>query len=290
MTRAGAGRVGRSYTRGVSVLAELASSRELVANLTQRELKGKYKRSALGWAWSLLNPIATMAIFTVVFRFVLRVPVPVGASTGIEVFALWLLCGLLVWNLISSGMSGGIAALIGNANLIKKVYFPREALVVAAVLALVVSLLIELGVLAVALAFFGNVVVLWLPVVALLVALLTVFTLGLALMLSVANVYFRDLQYFVTIFLQLWFYATPVIYPISLVQDRAGTEVLGVSVLTLYDLNPAVAFVEAFRDVLYDLQWPSAQRWGELVVWSVVSLAVGVLVFRRFEGRLAEEL
>lgn len=272
------------------MLRELASSRELVVNLTQRELKGKYKRSALGWAWSLLNPIATMLIFTVVFRFVLRVPVPVGESTGIEVFALWLLCGLLVWNLISSGMSGGIAALIGNANLIKKVYFPREALVIAAVLALVVSLLIELGVLALALAFFGNVVVLWLPVVALLVALLTVFTLGLALVLSVANVYFRDLQYFVTIFLQLWFYATPVIYPISLVEDRAATEVLGVSVLTLYELNPAVTFVEAFRDVLYDLQWPSAGRWAELVVWSTVSLVAGVLVFRRFEGRLAEEL
>lgn len=274
----------------MSALRELAARRELVLNLTQRELKGKYKRSALGWAWSLLNPLATMLIFTVVFRFVLRVPIPVGESTGIRVFALWLLCGLLVWNLISNGMNGGIAALVGNANLIKKVYFPREALVVSAVLALVVTLLIELGVLAVALAFFGNVVVLWLPVLVLLLALVTAFTLGLALMLSVANVYFRDMQYFVAIFLQLWFYATPIIYPIELVEAQRGTEVLGVSILTLYNLNPAVTFVEAFRDVLYDLQWPGPDRWGAMLAWAVVSMVVGVRVFRRFEGRLAEEL
>ena len=274
----------------MSALRELGASRELVVNLTQRELKGKYKRSALGWAWSLLNPLATMLIFTVVFRFVLRVPIPVGQTTGIRVFALWLLCGLLVWNLISNGMNGGIASLVGNANLIKKVYFPREALVVSAVLALVVTLLIELGVLAVALALFGNVVVLWLPVLLVLLVLVTTFTLGLALMLSVANVYFRDMQYFVAIFLQLWFYATPIIYPIELVEQQRGTEVLGVSILTLYNLNPAVTFVEAFRDVLYDLQWPSLDRWGAMLAWAVVSLVVGVRVFSRFEGRLAEEL
>ncbi|HWH30181.1 MAG TPA: ABC transporter permease, partial [Mycobacteriales bacterium] len=121
-------------------MTDLLAAREVITNLTQRELKGKYKRSALGWAWSLLNPLATMAIFTVVFRFVLRAPTPVGESTGIEVFAVWLLCGLLVWNLIANGLLGGLGALVDNANLIKKVYFPREALVISMVLALVVTL------------------------------------------------------------------------------------------------------------------------------------------------------
>ena len=124
----------------------------------------------------------------------------------------------------------------------------------------------------------------------LLLVLVTTFTLGLALMLSVANVYFRDMQYFVAIVLQLWFYATPIIYPIELVEQQRGTEILGVSILTLYNLNPAVTFVEAFRDVLYDLQWPSLDRWGAMLAWAVVSLVVGVRVFSRFEGRLAEEL
>lgn len=274
----------------MSIVSELSDSRELLANLTQRELKGKYKGSVLGWGWSLLNPLATMVVFSFVFSFVLRVPVTVGERTGIKVFALWLLSGLLVWNLISNGMTAGIASLTANANLIKKVWFPRETLVLSTVLALVFTLGIELVVLSVALAFYGNVVLLWLPIVLLLVLLLTLFVTGMALALSVANVYFRDLQYLVSIGLQIWFYATPVIYPSSLVKAQQATKVLGVSVWTLYQLNPAFAFVEAFRDCLYDERVPSAGRLGYLVAWSLGTLVVGYFVFRRYEGRLAEEL
>lgn len=271
-------------------LVELARSRELVSNLTQRELKGKYKRSLLGWGWSLVNPLATMAIYTLVFSFVLRVDAPPGERTGIDVFALWLLCGLLAWNFVSGSITAGINALVSNGNLIKKVYFPREALVASAVLALVITLGIELGVLAVALLIFGNVVLPWLPVLAVLVVLLTAFAMGIALGLSVLNVYFRDAQYFVGIFLQLWFYATPILYPVSYVQAKAGIEVLGVSVYTLYQLNPMAQFVEAFRDVLYDQRFPTAATLGYLLAWSAVSLVVGFWVFTRHEGRLAEEL
>ncbi len=274
----------------MSVVSELSASRELLANLTQRELKGKYKGSVLGWGWSLLNPLATMVVFSFVFSFVLRVPVTVGERTGIKVFALWLLCGLLVWNLISNGMTAGIASLTANDNLIKKVWFPRETLVLSTVFALVVTLGIELVVLSVALAFYGNVVLLWLPIVLLLVLLLTLFVTGLALALSVANVYFRDLQYLVSIGLQIWFYATPVIYPSSLVKAQQATQVLGVSIWTLYQLNPAFTFVEAFRDCLYDERVPSVGRFAYLVVWSLGTLVVGYVVFRRYEGRLAEEL
>lgn len=274
----------------MSAFSEVAASRELLTNLTTRELKGKYKGSLLGWGWSLLNPLATMAIYTFVFSFVLQVKVPVGERTGIKVFALWLLCGLLVWNLMSNGMTGGIASLTSNSNLIKKVWFPRETLVLSTVFALVTTLAIELAVLSVALAFFGNIVVLWLPVVVLLVALLTLFVTGLALALSVANVYFRDLQYLVSIGLQIWFYATPIIYPAGLVEDQKGTEVLGVSIWTIYQLNPAYAFVECFRDVLYDQRFPSAGRFGYVAAWSLVSVVVGYFVFKRYEGRLAEEL
>lgn len=274
----------------MSVISDIRGSRELLANLIARELKGKYKGSVLGWGWSLLNPLATMAIFTFVFSFVLRVPVPVGERSGIQVFALWLLCGLLVWNLISSGMTTGIASLTINANLIKKVWFPRETLVLSTVLALVVTLLIELGVLSLALVLAGNLLVPWLPVVVALVVLLTMFVSGLALALSVANVYFRDLQYLISIGLQIWFYATPVIYPASLVEDQRSHEVLGTSIWTLYQLNPAFAFVEAFRDCLYDERVPGAGRLGYLVAWAVLSLVAGFWVFRRYEGRLAEEL
>ena len=273
----------------LTTLTELAGSRELLSNLTLRELRGKYKRSALGWSWSLLNPLATMLIFTFVFRFVLRIQ-PAASDSGLQNYALFLLCGLLPWNFVAAGMTGSIAMLVGNANLIKKVYFPREILVVANVLSWDVSLLIELGVLAIALMFFGNMVLPWIPVVLALVALLTLFVIGLGLLLSVLNVYFRDVQHFVGIFLQIWFYATPVIYPLHLVEDQAGREFLGVSVLTLYKINPMVHFVEMFRDAFYDLGAPSLGSVLYAAAWSVGLLALGYAVFSKLEGRLAEEL
>lgn len=275
----------------MSTVAELAGSRELLGNLTQRELKGKYKGSALGWGWSLVNPLATMTIFTLVFGLVLRADPPAGQRTGIDVYGIWLLCGLLPWTFVSNAMTGGMSSLVGNGNLIKKVYFPRETLVASTVLALGVSLLIELGVLSVALAFFGNIVLLWLPGLLVLVLLLGLFATGVALTLSVLNVYFRDMQYFVSIFLQLWFYATPIIYPVRLVADQLpGGRFAGISLLDLYTLNPMFRFVEAFRDVTYDLVYPDWQRWLVLIAWAVGSATVGMLVFSRFEGRLAEEL
>jgi ABC-type polysaccharide/polyol phosphate export permease len=276
----------------VSLVADIRDSRELLLNLTRRELKGKYKGSVLGWGWSLINPLATMAVFTFVFSLVLRTPPPHGARTDIDVYAVWLLCGLLVWNLIANGITTGIGSLTANSNLIKKVWFPRETLVLSTVLALVVTMLIEVGVLSVALGFFGNLVLPWLPIVVLLIALLTLFVTGLALALSVANVYFRDLQYLISIGLQIWFYATPIIYPASFVRRSSELKhsFAGVSGWDVYQANPAYAFVEAFRDCLYDEQIPSLGRLGYLVAWSLVSLVVGYWVFKKYEGRLAEEL
>jgi len=274
--------------RASSTLGDLARSRELLTNLTLRELRGKYKRSAIGWAWSLLNPLATMAIFSVVFLFFLKVPTPVGDPSGLQIFALYLLCGLLPWNLVANGMSGGMAAILGNANLIKKVFFPREVLVGASVASWVFSLLIEVGVLAVALVVVGNMVLPWLPLVALVVVAQTCFVLGIALLLSVLNVYFRDTQHLVAILTQFWFYATPIVYPMSLVSDAAKDH--SFPIVGLYELNPMVRFVEIYRNLLYDLRFPAAVDVAYVVGVSVLTLLAGYLVFRRLEPKLAEEL
>jgi len=266
--------------------AELVSSRELMVNLTLRELRGKYKRSVLGWTWSLLNPLASMVIFTIVFSFFLKVKPPVGDPSGLHNFAFFLLCGLLPWNFLNNGMMGGMAALIGNANLIKKVYFPREILVSATVAAFDVSFLIELGVLAAALLIVGNFVIPWIPVVLFLIALFTLFVLGIALTVSVLNVYFRDVQHFVNILLMLWFYATPIVYPITYVPEQWK----GIPLRHIYTFNPMVRFAETFRDVLYDLRFPSWNDTLFLVVVTALSLALGMWVFSKLEGRLAEEL
>ena len=274
----------------MTTLAEYSASRELMAHLTLRELRGKYKRSLLGWAWSLLNPLATMLIFTLVFRFFLRIEVDPGDPSGLKVFALWLMCGLLPWNYLVSGVMGSIGALIGNANLVKKTYFPRELLVGALVASTLVSFLIEMGLLCLALLLFGNMVLPYVPVALVLIILLTLFTTGMGLAFSVLNVYFRDVQHLTGIMFQVWFYLTPIVYPLTFVPERHDIAGRLIPTRALLSLNPMLGFVESFRDLLYDLRFPPIGQMAYLLVVSLAVFAGGLLLFSRMEGRLAEEL
>ena len=270
--------------------SNISMQRELLANLTLRELRGKYKRSILGWGWSLLNPLASMCIYTIVFAVILKIEVDPGAPSGLDVFALFLLCGLLPWAFFANSLSGGVESLVSNANLIRQVWFPRQVLVSATVGSFLITLLIEMSVLCVALLIAGNMVLPWLVPALALIVVLAAFALGIALVLSVANVYFRDARHLISIVLQVWFYLTPIVYPLSLVPEES--DLLGWDFPTrdFIELNPMTRFVEAFRDLLYDLRWPSAGTLAYVTVWAVASLAVGAWVFTRAEGRLAEEL
>lgn len=277
----------------VSTLSELLQARELLANLTLRDVRSRYKRTVLGNAWSLVNPLATMAVYTVVFGVLLTVQPDRGNPSGLHVFALWLMCGLLPWTFLSVGLGAGMSALVANSSLVLKVYLPRAALVVSSVLAVGVTFVVEMTVLAVVLLIFGARPLAWMPMVLLVMVLLAVFTMGLALLLSIANVYFRDTQHFVAIFLQVWFYLTPILYPLSYVQDvqdRLAADGHDLPVLSLFRLNPMEHFVAVFRNLLYDNRWPSALDLSVCVLSAVVVLAAGLFVFGRYESRLAEEL
>jgi len=274
-------------------MTDVRDARGLLVNLTLREVRGKYKRTALGQVWSLLNPVATLLIYSLVFGFVLRVPVPVGESSGLENFTMYLACGLLPWTFFSNAVTTGMGSLLSNSNLLRKVYFWRPTLVCATVFSWNVTFGFELLVLTAAVLVFGGMPLPWLPLVVLAVALLTAFALGIALMLSVLNVYFRDTQHFVGLGMQLWFYATPIVYPYSLIQDQAArlrAEGNDFPLETIYRLNPLERFVSVFRSMFYD---NTAPYWGDLlycVVVAVVALGLGIFVFNRSQHRLGEEL
>jgi ABC-type polysaccharide/polyol phosphate export permease len=277
----------------MSLSTDLRASREILSNLTMREVRGKYKRSFFGQAWSLLNPIASLTIYTIVFGFVLRATPPPGEPSGIDVFTLWLACALLPWNFFSATLVGGMNALLGNAGLIQKVYFPRYTLVVANMLASLVTFGFELLVLAGIAVIFGSSIWIWIPLVLVFVALLALFGLGIGLMLSIANVYFRDTAQFVGILMQVWFYATPIVYPVTLI--AAAEETMRKNgndfpLLWFYQLNPMERFVQIFRDLLYDNRLPP---WGDMAYClgaTVVSLGLGAWVFNKYQARIAEEL
>lgn len=284
----------------MGVLADLRDSRELLENLTQREIKGKYKRTALGQLWSLANPIATMMIYTAVFAVILKVPPETGDPSGLEVFALFLMCALLPWTFFSGVVNGGMGALTGNENLIKKVSFPRVVLVVSQALASAYNWLWEMGVLVVAIFIIGTVwgapgvstVFLYVPGALVMMVLLAIFAVGVSMILSVANVYFRDTQYLVGIVFQIWFYLTPILYPVALVRDLdvMHREFLGISLFDVYMFNPLAEFVEAFRALLYHNRLPEFGNVLACVIWAALALAVGYRVFKHNEKGLAEAL
>jgi len=273
----------------MNVLAEFAESRELLVNLTLRELRGKYKRSVLGWTWSLLNPISLTIIYTIVFGvFLGSGPLP-GKNSGIDNFPAWLMCGLLAWGFVSQSLTGSMAMIIGNAGLIKKVYFPRELLPFSNVLALLVSYLIEMVVLLAFLVVLGGFGVLpWALGVLPVIVVLTVYSAGLGLLFSVLNVYFRDVQYLVGILMNLWFYMTPIVYNMSYVDKFAAQH--GSIFGTIYRLNPMVGFVGIIRALIYDRTTPGMASMLYVLGWGIGMFVVGLWVFRRYEGRLAEEL
>lgn len=263
---------------------------ELLANLTLRELRGKFKRSTLGWLWSIINPLANILVYSVVFGVFLDVVPPVGVPSGLEVYALFLICGLLPWTFLANGLSGSASAIVSNEGLVKKVYFPRWVLPASAVLAWLASFGIEMLVFGAVLLVVGNMILPWLPLVIVLMLFQTTFVLGLGMVLAAVNVYFRDVQHFLAIFLNIWFYATPILYPPDLPPE--STELLGIDVpvRALLALNPMAVFVDAYRNLLYDLHAPDLYQWGAIAIGSLATLAFGLWVFHRLEPRLAEEL
>lgn len=275
------------------LIKDVVVSRELIRNLTMREVKGKYKRTALGQFWSLANPLALMLVYSFVFAIVIRVRVAPGDPSGLNVFVLWLMCGLLPWTFFSKIVDGSMDAVVLNENLIKKVHFSRSALIFSTTLAALYQHAMELLILVIAFFVVGNNVLIYLPMVVVTTLLLAMFATGLGFLVSIANAYFRDVKHFVGILLQLGFYASPIVYPVTYVKevsDNIGDLVCGISVLDLYNLNPFVHFATAMRNLLYDGRWPDWSSYGIMALVSIVIFLIGWAVFFRRQDYLAELL
>jgi ABC-type polysaccharide/polyol phosphate export permease len=263
-------------------LRTAAAHRNLLYLLSLKELRTRYKKSVLGWAWSLLNPLTQMLIFTVIFLYVFKAEPPTGDPSGIRNFPLYFLSGALPFNFFSISVGVGIGSLQGGAGLIKKVQFPHEHLVFSVIVAQFVTLLIELVVLSVALLLAGNLVLPWLPALLMILGLLALFTTGVALILSAANVFYHDVNYLWGILAQILFYATPVIY------NPATIDLAALRVISNY--GPTGSFIVALHNVLYDMRMPGIGRLAQLVVLAFGSFFLGSWVFNRLSPRFAEEM
>ena len=250
----------------------------LMESLVSKELKVRYKRSVLGFAWFLLKPLFNMVVFSIVFTRILRF----GGS--IEHYALFLLAGLLPWNFFSSSLISASGSLLDNQKLIRSIYFPRAALPVASILANLVHLFLALVVLEVVLVLFGHypgLSMLSLPAVLILFSLLTS---GISLVISVGNVLYRDVAQIVEVFLLAWFYASPIIYPLS------GEVPISPGIISIMKFNPVAGVMEIFHSLFHHGVWPPVWCWISLSVWALIFLLAGIIIFRKMESRVVKEL
>lgn len=254
-------------------LGELWRYRELVYFLIWRDVKVRYKQTALGAAWAVLQPVATMGVFSLFFGKLAQMP-----SDGVP-YPLFSLGALVPWTFFSQGLIQSANSLVGSRNLVTKVYFPRLAIPLAAVLAGAVDFVLAFGMLLGLMLYYGaapTAQVVWLPLF-LLLAFVT--ALGVGLWLAAWNVRYRDVRYIVPFLAQLWLFATPIAYPSSLLSEPWRT---------VYGINPMAGVVEGFRWALLG----TGRAPGGMVLVSaavaVALLASGLFVFRRMERTFAD--
>jgi len=278
----------------------VSSAHSVLTNIVRKEVMVKYKSSVLGMAWSMLNPILYLLVFSFVFGVILQARLPN--------FPIYLLSGLLAWNLFSSSASVGARSVVDNANLVTKVYFPREVLPLSSVGVAGVDFVLQgivlfLFMLAFRAGEFGlNLLMLPLAMVA-----LVLFSSAVAMLVAALNVRYRDTQHLLNLALLVWFWLTPVVYPSATVyQQFAHRHVMGVSALTLYMLNPMTDIVEGFHRALYGVVtvpgnpptpvlMPVSLGWlatalGIVIVGSAALLMLTWRSFFRRSGDFAEEL
>ena len=260
-------------------LKEVWAYRELLYFLVWRDVKVRYKQTFFGVAWAILQPLMTMVVFTIFFGGLARV-----GSDGLP-YPLFSYAGLLPWTFFAQGVSQASNSLVGSSNLIKKVYFPRLIVPLASVLGGLVDFAVAFGVLIGLMAYYG--IGSSLSVVALPAFLLiaTAAGLGVGLWLSALNVEYRDFRYVVPFLIQIWLFATPVIYPASTVQEKLQT--MGLPTW-LYGLNPMAGVVQGFRWALFGRSSFSAADLAASGVASVLLLISGAFFFRRMERTFAD--
>jgi lipopolysaccharide transport system permease protein len=251
-------------------LAELWRYRDLLALLALRDIQVRYKQTALGALWALIQPVVTMVIFTVFFGAWLGVP---RMSDPVFVYA-----GLLPWTLFSAAVSAAASSVVGNADIMRKVYFPRLVLPLAATGAPIVDYAVAMGVLVVLMPLYGSPLTWQLMLVPALAASTLIAAIGVGVMLAAVTVSFRDFRHVVPFMLQVWFFLTPVLYPQAVIPERFRM---------LANVNPMTGIIEATRAAV--LGTPiDYSAWAASLIVSLTVLIIGVGYFARVERRFAD--
>ena len=263
----------------ISNFKTLFSYRELLFSLTKKELKVKYRGSFLGFFWSLLNPILMMLVYSFVFSIVMRIDV--------ENYAIFLVSVLLPFNFLSNSINYGTGSVVSNSNLVKKIYFPKEIIPLSVVFSNLINFLLELIALFIVLAVMGYKFYMYLYLLPIVILVQFFLVAGCTLLVSSLNVFFRDLQHLMIIIMMVWFFGTPIIYPLSIVPDKYQF---------IMKANPMTVFGTFYRNIFYYVKY----REGFYIpAINVILICLGItffifflgyFIFKKLEPKFAEEV
>ncbi|MBU1044821.1 MAG: ABC transporter permease [Candidatus Omnitrophica bacterium] len=250
--------------RSFAHIKSIYDYRNLIISLTKKEIKIKYKSAVLGWLWSLLNPLLLMVVFSFVFTFIMKIQ--------IANYPVFLLSALLPWFFLSFSLTAAVTSIVDNASLIKKAYFPYEVIPLSIVAANLFNFLISQLLLFVFLIYyriFPNGAWLYLPLI---ILLQSVFVAGICLAAAALHTLYRDVKYIVELIMLVWFYATPIFYPLSFVPEN---------IRVFFYLNPLSLFINAYRDILLYAKVPSFFILGCMLAISFGFGLLGIALFNK---------
>ena len=256
------------------VIKEIYKYREMIFSLVRKDLRGRYKGSVLGFLWTFINPLLQLGVYTLVFSVIMR--------NGIEKFYLFLFVALMPWIFFSASITGGSTSVIISQDMVKKIYFPRQVLPIAYVTSAFVNMVLSFLVIFIVLILSGVgisiIAIMCLPVIMIVEYILC---LGIAMLTSALTVYFRDLEYILSIVAMAWMYLTPVLYSVDMVPDKLQP---------LINLNPMTPIIIAYREILYYKQVPHFSTLIQATILGIFVLIVGNLVFNKLQRGFVEEL
>jgi lipopolysaccharide transport system permease protein len=263
-----------------NMLKSLWAYRGFILGSVKREFQSKYHNSLLGAAWTILNPLAMIIVYTLIFTKVMHSKLPSGIDNEFA-YSVYLCAGVLTWGLFAEIVSRAQNTFLEHANLLKKLSFPRLCLPVTVVANALLNFSIIFGLFSIFLVITGNfpglAYLALIPALAILVA----FAIGLGISLGVLNVFFRDVGQFFGIFIQFWFWLTPIVYPVSILPE---------SVRSLMSYNPMANLIGAFQDIFVTHQWPSWQGLLPVTILAIAMCALGMYLFRKHAGEMVDEL
>jgi lipopolysaccharide transport system permease protein len=261
-----------------SEIKAIIGHRELLWQMTSREIKARYKQSILGYFWVILSPLAQMLVMSFAFSLILRIPT--NSSEKIP-YSIFLFTALLPWTLFANSLSSACNSLVGSSSLITKIYFPRTILVISTIVAKIIDFFFATSILVVYLVIYQIPITLNILWVIPIFLIQQIFTLGLSLFFAAANLLYRDIQYLLGLILTLWMYLTPIIYPADIVPDRFRF---------LFQINPIAVIVNAYRQVILGGGEPKYSSLLIALLLSLITLLVGLAYFKSREKIFADNI